>query len=82
MFQDLEVGETYTFVIDNDGYRFEADMEVKTQVTESTDNFMVRMITSTYPHDNWDGDSFTINMRTGTVDSNNNFDIGFVVGME
>ena len=82
MFKNLEIGETYTFVIDQDWYEYEADIEVQTPVTASTIDFIGNVTTSAYPNNNWDGKSFKIRTDDGKVELNGGSPfgpIGFVV---
>lgn len=62
----IEMGEVYTFTINQEGSEYEATIEMETGMSPSDGSALGRVIESNYPTGGWDSKYFTIE-SDGTV---------------
>lgn len=63
---NIEIGATYEFVIEQSGTEYEAVIEMDTMMSSTTDTAVGMVRESTYPTGGWEGEQFRIH-RDGTV---------------
>lgn len=63
---NIEIGATYKFVIEQGGNKYEAVIDMDTMMDSTTHTAVGMVQESTYPTDGWEGEQFRIH-RDGTV---------------